>query len=323
MNVQYQSRRPREHRRGRLLQRTHLPVLSAAFVTFSICSVVAPVADDCPISAWQTKSARPIIVAKATSSDGTLAALAFDQDELEGIAPLAAQRQYPSKSSFSLPPMPNGSSHSAAQPTLIRTCGAFAISEQVTQLAAQWAPKIRGRDHTQPTFVSSLGTAGVLSASTTGISSTSLSVPTQLLPQPQPAKIQTSVAPVSFFPPPLVSTSVSSTSSGFDISGGSYDGMDVENKNKNKSDMVVPISALDMRGWHDRDDIITVSFSDEAGKLPKARTPGGDRARDQGVKEVREIRRTGVGTLGLRNIGVPSSGNFAPETGYGGLSAPI
>ncbi|KAL5514512.1 hypothetical protein ACEPAG_2601 [Sanghuangporus baumii] len=31
----------------------------------------------------------------------------------------------------------------------------------------------------------------------------------------------------------------------------------------------------------------------------------------------------GVNALGLRNVGVPSSSKFAPETGYGGLSAPI
>ncbi|KAL5530884.1 hypothetical protein ACEPAG_3760 [Sanghuangporus baumii] len=101
-------------------------------VTSNICSVVVLGADDRSISVWQTKSARPIIVAEevferqimdlswstdslvlyAVSSYGTLAALAFDPDELESIAPLAAQRQCLSKFDFSLPPMPNSYSHS-------------------------------------------------------------------------------------------------------------------------------------------------------------------------------------------------------------------
>ncbi|KAL5498482.1 HIR1 [Sanghuangporus vaninii] len=343
-------------------------------VTSNICSVVALGADDRSISVWQTKSARPIIVAKevferqimdlswsadglvlyAVSSDGTLAALAFDQDELEGIAPLAAQHQYLSKFGFSLPPMPNSYSRSAAQPTpsvavnghaMGRTtppltppsaqqqhgfghAGPSRPGEQVTQLVARRAPRNRDRDRgqrrVQPTFVGSLGTAAsVPSASTTGNSSASTSIPTQLPLPRQPANIRTSAPSTIFFPPPPVSASGSSTSFGFGMSGSGYDGMDVENMNDPGSDMAVPISALDTRGRRSRGDTITVSFGDEAGKPSKARTLGGDRVRDQGEKEVREIRRAGVDTLGLRNVGVPSSSNFAPESGYGGLSAPI
>ncbi|KAF9069481.1 histone transcription regulator 1 [Rhodocollybia butyracea] len=99
--------------------------------TSNICSVVALGADDRSISVWQTKSARPLIVAKevfdrqimdlswswdgmtlyAASSDGTIAVFAFEQDELEGIAPHSVQEQYLSKFGFTLPPLPEGYSH--------------------------------------------------------------------------------------------------------------------------------------------------------------------------------------------------------------------
>ena len=326
--------------------------------TSNICSVVALGADDRSISVWQTKSARPLIVAKeaferqimdlswsadglvlyAVSSDGTLAALAFDKDELEGIAPAAAQRQYLSKFGFSLPAVPNGYSHPitetaangrATSPSAVPLTppsaqqqhgfGHSAPSrpgEQVTQLVARRAPKNRDRDRArrrvQPTLVGSLGTkANVPSASTTPI-------PTQLPPPPQPASIHTNMPSSTFFPP---SASVSSTSFGFGASSAGYDGMDVENINDFGPDMSVPISALDIRGRRSRSDTITVSFGDEAGKQPRARTLGGDRARDSGEREVREIRRSVVDALGLRNVSGPSS-SFIPEAGYGGLSTP-
>jgi len=47
----------------------------------------------------------------AVSSDGTLAAFCFDADELEGIAPHSVQQQYLQKFGFTLPPLPEGWSH--------------------------------------------------------------------------------------------------------------------------------------------------------------------------------------------------------------------
>ncbi|KAI0053180.1 WD40 repeat-like protein [Auriscalpium vulgare] len=93
---------------------------SAPVATANICSVVALGADDRSVSVWQTKSARPLIVAKevferqimdlswswdglclyAVSSDGTLAAFKFEAEELEGIAPHSAQQQYLQKFGF-------------------------------------------------------------------------------------------------------------------------------------------------------------------------------------------------------------------------------
>ncbi|KAK2465593.1 hypothetical protein APHAL10511_002485 [Amanita phalloides] len=99
--------------------------------TYNICSVVALGADDRSVSVWQTKSARPLIVAKevfdrqimdlswswdgmtlyAASSDGTIAVFHFDPKELEGIAPHSIQQQYLTKFGFTAPPLPEGFSH--------------------------------------------------------------------------------------------------------------------------------------------------------------------------------------------------------------------
>jgi protein HIRA/HIR1 len=51
----------------------------------------------------------------AVSSDGTLAAFCFDPDELEGIAPHSIQQQYLQKFGFTLPPLPEGWSHTSIQ----------------------------------------------------------------------------------------------------------------------------------------------------------------------------------------------------------------
>jgi protein HIRA/HIR1 len=47
----------------------------------------------------------------AVSSDGTLAAFCFESDELEGIASRSVQQQYLQKFGFTLPPLPEGWSH--------------------------------------------------------------------------------------------------------------------------------------------------------------------------------------------------------------------
>jgi protein HIRA/HIR1 len=51
----------------------------------------------------------------AVSSDGTLAAFDFEPEELEGIAPHSIQQQYLQKFGFSLPPLPEGWSHTNFQ----------------------------------------------------------------------------------------------------------------------------------------------------------------------------------------------------------------
>ncbi|KAJ7138434.1 histone transcription regulator 1 [Mycena crocata] len=112
------------------LRNPSLPVL-----TSNICSVVALGADDRSVSIWQTKSARPLIVAKevferqimdlnwswdgltlyAVSSDGTLAVFNFDPEELEGLCPHSVQGSYLKKFGFTPPPIPEGFSHASAR----------------------------------------------------------------------------------------------------------------------------------------------------------------------------------------------------------------
>ncbi|KAG8737460.1 HIR complex subunit [Ceratobasidium sp. 414] len=88
--------------------------------TSNICSVVALGADDQSVSVWQTKHARPLVVARevfdrpimdlawswdglklyACSSDGTIAVFDFDEHELEGIVPHSVQGEYLKKFGF-------------------------------------------------------------------------------------------------------------------------------------------------------------------------------------------------------------------------------
>ncbi|KAJ3770549.1 histone transcription regulator 1 [Lentinula raphanica] len=117
--------------------------------TSNICSVVALGADDRSVSVWQTKSARPLIVAKevfdrqimdlswswdgmtlyAASSDGTIAVFAFEPDELEGIAPHSVQVQYLSKFGFVPPPLPEGYSHESSSSNIAAAATAEVASK--------------------------------------------------------------------------------------------------------------------------------------------------------------------------------------------------
>ncbi|KAG8761499.1 HIR complex subunit [Ceratobasidium sp. 423] len=93
---------------------------NAAATTSNVCSVVALGADDQSVSVWQTKHARPLVVARevfdrpimdlawswdgltlfACSSDGTVAVFDFEESELEGIVPHSVQDDYLKKFGF-------------------------------------------------------------------------------------------------------------------------------------------------------------------------------------------------------------------------------
>ncbi|CAE6395388.1 unnamed protein product [Rhizoctonia solani] len=93
---------------------------NAAATTSNICSVVALGADDQSVSVWQTKHARPLVVARevfdrpimdlawswdgltlySCSSDGTVATFEFEEAELEGIVPHSVQDEYLKKFGF-------------------------------------------------------------------------------------------------------------------------------------------------------------------------------------------------------------------------------
>ncbi|KAH9477977.1 Protein HIR1 [Psilocybe cubensis] len=153
---------------------------SAPISTSNICSVVALGADDRSVSVWQTKSARPLIVAKevferqimdlswswdgmtlyAASSDGTIGAFQFDSSELEGIATHADQEQYLAKFGFVPPPLPEGYSHLSKQEPVTapqaHQANGFVNNpspEKVNILVAKRAPK----DKKRATLVSSTG----------------------------------------------------------------------------------------------------------------------------------------------------------------------
>ncbi|KAF8956290.1 histone transcription regulator 1 [Flammula alnicola] len=164
---------------------------AAPISTSNICSVVALGADDRSVSVWQTKSARPLIVAKdvferqimdlswswdgltlyAASSDGTIAAFQFDATELEGIATHADQEQYLAKFGFTPPPLPEGYSHVSKQEpaniTLAQTkqvngfdprTGSHA-PEKVNILVAKRAPKDKKRASLVPNPASAVPTS--------------------------------------------------------------------------------------------------------------------------------------------------------------------
>ncbi|CAE6351863.1 unnamed protein product [Rhizoctonia solani] len=93
---------------------------NVAATTSNICSVVALGADDQSVSVWQTKHARPLVVARevfdrpimdlawswdgltlySCSSDGTVATFEFEEAELEGIVPHSVQDEYLKKFGF-------------------------------------------------------------------------------------------------------------------------------------------------------------------------------------------------------------------------------
>ncbi|KDR68421.1 hypothetical protein GALMADRAFT_129535 [Galerina marginata CBS 339.88] len=161
---------------------------AAPISTSNICSVVALGADDRSVSVWQTKSARPLIVAKevferqimdlswswdgltlyAASSDGTIAAFQFDPTELEGIASHSDQEQYLAKFGFIPHPLPEGYTHVSKQEPAdivlaqLQQANGFDSqagsqgTEKVNILVAKRAPK----DKKRAALVSSTG-AGV------------------------------------------------------------------------------------------------------------------------------------------------------------------
>ncbi|KAF9003370.1 WD40-repeat-containing domain protein [Cyathus striatus] len=273
---------------------------NAPVQTANICSVVALGADDRSVSVWQTKSARPLIVAKevferhimdlswswdgltlyAASSDGTLAVFNFDPEELEGIAPHSAQEQYLAKFGFIPPPVPGGYSHFGGAgvgpgpekmtppPSPGRVdnfepvANANVNGEKVNVLVAK-----RGKKRAQ------LQPGGVPSASRPSASTPvangrpPISKRAQLIPIQDNNKPNGPLMLSPLFPPP-------SEQPFNDIAPQKWsDGMAM--------DLDVPIDALDSafpaKGKR------KASIDDEARPIPKARTLGGDRAREVGV----------------------------------------
>ncbi|TFK41500.1 WD40 repeat-like protein [Crucibulum laeve] len=296
---------------------------SATVTTNNICSVVALGADDRSISVWQTKSARPLIVAKevferqimdlswswdgltlyAASSDGTLAVFSFDPEELEGIAPHSAQEQYLAKFGFTPPPVPEGYSHAGRMtpppsPQRPEEFDGGGGPEKVNMLVAKRSNKDKKRVGLQ---------SSVPSAYTPGSSTKANGIlpPTSKrahLTQIQDGGVSTSVS---------VKRSISPRQNSFplpdeqpyDASTNGWMGMDLD----------VPIDSLGTSsavGKGKRKASLVIDLTEDGGRAVKARTLGGDRIREApGVpKEI----GTGSAGVGIGWTGVAASGPVLP-----------
>ena len=284
---------------------------STPALTSNICSVVALGADDRSVSVWQTKSARPLIVAKevferhimdlswyvaslqphqnmlhlyqrswdgltlyAASSDGTIGVFDFDLDELEGIAPHSVQEQYLHKFGFTPPPIPEGYSHF-----------------DKSQLSSQNQVK-------QPSVASDFGKVNgdvgervnvlvakrsnkkrallVTTASTNGTTNTSVSAP--------PVSKRAQLLPVEdvTMQPPASSSGVGSFPSTFEQP---LEASDTWGHPELGMDLDVPIDVIDAKGKRKASNVI--DLTEDARPTTKARTLGGDRQRDDApVKEI-------------------------------------
>ncbi|KAI0320485.1 WD40 repeat-like protein [Amylostereum chailletii] len=264
---------------------------SLPVATSNICSVVALGADDRSVSVWQTKSARPMIVAKevferqildlswswdgltlyAVSSDGTLAAFSFDLAEMEGLAPHSAQQQYLQKFGFVPPAVPEGYSHTSASrasgdqitppPSPNRAnsqvpngfgTGVNGTGEVINKLVAKRNTK---KKRLQPTFMGSLGGAGPSNAAV--IPSASLNHRLQTL-----THNLLSTAPIPFQLPAFIPSPPL------------------------RSLVLVPIDSIDGGSGKRRGGAMDAMEDRPA----KARTLGGDRPRES-IPEVKEISR--------------------------------
>ncbi|KAG6821105.1 hypothetical protein H0H93_006444 [Arthromyces matolae] len=276
--------------------------------TPNICSVVALGADDRSVSIWQTKSARPLIVAKevfdrqimdlswswdgltlyAASSDGTIAVFNFDPTELEGIAPASAQEQYLTKFGFTPAPIPEGYSHVPTQESMdtsqSQSQSQAAVFDQpngsgehVNVLVAKRGNKKRATLTTQKT---------VPSASINGSAGPSATAPAS-------KRVQS----FNSFPAP--------SEQPFDVPDNWSRHADVD------MDVDVPINSLDTplsptHGRPGKRKASALDYPDDT-KPVKARTLGGDRVREHvPVKEISHYATRGTIDGAVTNLPVPS-----------------
>lgn len=295
------------------LRDTNSPVIAS-----NICSVAALGADDRSVSVWQTKSARPLVVAKevferqimdlswssdglnlyAVSSDGTMAVFSFDLDELEGLAPVSAQEQYLKKFGFTPPPLPEGFSHltklqdtqmtpppspgrtpAAAQSQDLGFGAASNGGEHVNKLVA----KRKTQKRVPPSFVGSLGgSVPSAGAGPSAVPSASTS-PGRTTGRSfhEIAGIVPTRSPVSSsFVPPVDSRSAFGAGRG----GSEEASLELSYPEDHDMNTDVPISALDTNGRGKRKSNVMYAIDD---RPSKARTLGGDRPRD--TVAVREL----------------------------------
>lgn len=233
--------------------------------TSNICSVVALGADDRSVSVWQTKSARPLIVAKqvfdrqimdlswswdgltlyAASSDGTIAVFHFDPEELEGIAPHSVKTQYLSKFDFALPPPPEGyDAVDATHPTPPPSPGLRSVDIPKTMVGGEQVNKLvarRGKPKSRAKLIPSAAMNG-----------TSISTASQ----------------------PFASSSYGNNTFGDPFEHKFEAPHSWSSSRQAPMEVDVPISAL-QSGKRKSNDVIDLTDADEV--KPKGRTMGGDR----------------------------------------------
>ncbi|THH13234.1 hypothetical protein EW146_g6952 [Bondarzewia mesenterica] len=307
---------------------------SAPVVTSNICSVVALGADDRSVSVWQTKSARPLIVAKevferqimdlswswdgltlyAVSSDGTLAAFSFDPEELEGIAPHSAQQQYLQKFGFVPPPLPEGYSHTVVQgrsdqritpppsPTpshAPQNVNGFDGSVDVNGVDGgekinKLVAKRKTAKRVQPTFIGSLGGAGPSSAA--AVPSAAVTSASFAEPIPTTMSLPPHSHGHSHSTSPLIGPGMAASPP--EISPFSPPLVRRPSETDVSMHMDVPIDAIDSAGMDGsgkgKRKSSALDLPDE--RPTKARTLGGDRVRENKPVVVKEIRAREVST---------------------------
>ncbi|TFY54085.1 hypothetical protein EVG20_g9854 [Dentipellis fragilis] len=284
---------------------------TAPVVTSNICSVVALGADDRSVSVWQTKSARPLIVAKevferqimdlswswdgltlyAVSSDGTLAVFSFAEEELEGIAPHSAQQQYLQKFGFTPPPLPADYSHTIAPARAQSQSGGQGVTPPPSPTRAQ---------SQQPQNGFGAGTNGSASPGGEHINRLVAKRKTKKRGQPTLHDVPSASTAPGAGPSSLIGPGIGMHESVFappvthdvDMGMGMVMGMSVDSGD-------VPIDALDTSGLGGGERGKRKSHAMEGvldERPTKARTLGGDRARESGPVVVKELARAPGGS---------------------------
>lgn len=269
--------------------------------TYNICSVVALGADDRSVSVWQTKSARPLIVAKevfdrqimdlswswdgmtlyAASSDGTIAVFNFDPGELEGISPHSVQQQYLTKFGFTPPPLPEGFSHiPAREPTQMTpppspTRANGQPSAQAQQTTSTSFPTVNGgerinvlvakRSSKKRTTLSQVPSTAVNGRMDTSPGVAGSSVPSASAPTSKRLQL-TYHSDVQSFPSPSEQL--------YNAPDSWFRHADVP------MDVDVPIDALDTTSPQTKGRRTAIGDLLDESKPPRARTLGGDRQRE-------------------------------------------
>lgn len=195
--------------------------------------------------------------------------------------------------------------------------------ELVTTLVARRAPKDKNKRRMQPTFIGSLGgesNGGMGSVPSAAGGSTSMNSAYGFSGSGQNIPMAGNTTSVGFerdirLPaPPMQNFASSSSVHGYTGANGFQD-MDLDGSDfslgHGQMDMEVPISAFDSKSLNRRGkgESVPISYTEDGrGSIPKARTLGGDRTRDGGTREVREIRSAAPASSGPSHFtGIPST----------------